>query len=134
MTTTIYEAAALVLEVHDGDTVHLKVSRDFVFQVDPWFGMQANLDYGWTHDVKCRLARINAPELATPTGPPAKEALIGLLAMGTIRLVTAARDQYDRPLTELFVQPLNAPEFNVSDKMMELGFAKPWNGRGPKPV
>jgi endonuclease YncB( thermonuclease family) len=130
----IYEVAAVVLEVHDGDTVHLKVSRDFAFPIDPWFGMEAALKYSWSHDVKCRLARINAPEIATPQGPPARNALAHLLALGSLRVVTGKRDKFDRPLVEIWVTPTTGPEFNVSDKMVAIGSAKLWDGRGEKPT
>jgi len=129
-----YEVSATVLEVHDGDTVHLQVSRRFQLPIDPWFAMQATISYDWSHDVKCRLARINAPEIATPTGAASRDGLIDLLAKGTLRVVVATRDKFDRPLAEIFVKPVTGAEFNVSDRMVAAGLAKHWDGRGPKPV
>lgn len=126
----LYEGTATVLVVHDGDTIHLRIAREFCFPIDPWFGMAASIGYTWTHDVKCRLARCNAPEIATPEGIASRDALIALLSNVHLRVTACELDKYGRPLVEIYA---GHGTVSVSDRMIALGMAKAWDGHGPKP-
>lgn len=73
----------------------------------------------WRLGRSYRLARINAPELRTPEGEPAKAALIERLASASSFLVSTAKaDSFDRWIVELF-----ADGQNVSDYLVANGFA-----------
>lgn len=79
----MYEYAASILKVVDGDTVH------------------ADLDLGLDARMRTtlRLAGINAPELSTQAGPPARAFLQYLLATGgplVVRTVKDKREKYGR--------------------------------------
>lgn len=98
-----YEYQATVERVVDGDTVLLMI--DLGFDVH--------------HRMKCRLARINAPEMKTPHGPEAKQRLAELLAVGTVMIRSTALDKYGRALVEIL-----ADGVNVNDAMLSGGHAE----------
>lgn len=100
-----YRYQALVERVVDGDTVVLLLDLGFDIH----------------HRMKCRLARINAPEMSTPEGPPAKEHLTKLLPVGQVTVHSTALDKYGRALVEIFVG-----ETCVNDAMLAEGYAKPY--------
>lgn len=110
-----YTYAAVVIDVHDGDTCHL--------DIDAGFSVHVHADV--------RLAHINAPELATPAGPPARDHLAGLLAGAALTVKVLGPDKYGgRWQGEITLPDGRA----VSDVMVADGFAKPWGGHGPKPI
>jgi endonuclease YncB( thermonuclease family) len=99
--THVYNA--LVLSIHDGDTLTTPV----------------------------RLLGIDAPELATPTGPPARDHLAALVAKAPVVLHTFKdpADKYGRWLAEVF----NLDGTDLCKQMVLDGFAVEWDGKGPKP-
>lgn len=104
----MYEYAAQLDRVVDGDTVHLDVDLGFTL---------------WRSNDSYRLGRIDAPEMSTAAGPLAKSALEGYLAHpdGTPKVLmvqTQKADKYGRYLIELF-----ADGVNVNDWMVANGFA-----------
>lgn len=108
--------------VHDGDTVALVVSAayDFGFHVVSTFSSRQ----------KFRLARVNAPELKTPEGPPARQFVIEWLAAHTANLrVTSLRaDNYgDRWDAEIYDAVSHE---NLSDALLASGHAVPWPAHG----
>jgi len=74
-----------VVAIHDGDTLSVRVA-------------------GETERV--RLAQIDAPERGQPWGRRAKEALGRLAAGRDARLVVVDRDDYGRPVADLYVGEL----------------------------
>ena len=73
--------AATVVGVHDGDTITV------------------NLDLGlgfWSLDEHVRMRGFNAPELSTPAGPPARDALLALLPVGTAIVLEVGADAFEK--------------------------------------
>jgi micrococcal nuclease len=99
-----------VVKTHDGDTCTVDIDLGFsvIFR-----------------NQIIRLARINAPELATPGGPPAQVALSGMISGKPITLKTTLdrKEKFGRYLGEIWVGGLN-----VNDEMVRLGFAVPYFG------
>lgn len=107
---------ATVVRVHDGDT------------------LVADLDLGWHVTLQAqsiRLARINAPELSTPSGKAALAFIDTLLGPGDhVTVLSHELDKYGRVLGEVSL----ADGRNLSDVMVAAGHAVPWDGHGAKPV
>lgn len=105
-----YEYAATILKVVDGDTVH------------------AELDLGLDVKVRTtlRLAGINAPELSTKDGPPARAYLQYLLATGgplVVRTVKDKREKFGRYLATILLVQKNGTLIDVNDRMVKDGYA-----------
>lgn len=128
-----YTYDAVVKSVHDGDTVTLDMD----------LGLDVHLS-----DFKVRLAGINAPELPTPEGKAAREFLAALLPAGTAILVDTVKDRQEKYGRYLGVLRIGANpsmtgklpvmdregKVSVNDYMVLNGYAKPYSGKGPKPV
>lgn len=98
----MYEYTAQIIRVVDGDTVWLDVDLGFDVRRKDSF----------------RLYGINAPEMRTPEGIPARDHLIQLLANGnSLRLNTHKdrREKYGRYLATLWVGGINVNEQMVAD-------------------
>lgn len=83
-----------VLDNHDGDSFHASFAMDVLIP-----GAEPK---GWKED--CRLAHVNAAELATPLGKGAQAAVAKWLAdrgMGPFRLHVWGREKYGRLLSDL---------------------------------
>lgn len=106
---------ATVTKIHDGDT------------------FTADLDLGWHVTLTgqpVRLARCDAPELATVDGRQALAYLSTLIRVGDpLTIVSTRLDKYGRILGEV----TTAVGVNLTDAMIAAGHAKPWDGSGPKP-
>lgn len=116
-----YRLAELI-KVIDGDTVRA--------QVDLGCDVRINLTL--------RLARINAPEIATDEGKAARDHLATLLAHPpanyTLRTIKDRREKYGRYLAEIdYNLPPAAeavsPTVNLNDQMVADGHAVPYDGR-----
>lgn len=83
-----YKVANLV-RVIDGDTIDLNIDLGFqVFKV-----------------VRCRLARVNAPELSTPEGKRFKQMVIDkLTANPPIEIDSTKYDKYGRSIAEVYLK------------------------------
>lgn len=96
--------------VHDGDTPHLDVCLERSTSL-------------WLMDRRCRMARINAPELSQPGGYESSAFLLALLEGQALDVVFASHlDNYGRPLIEIRL----ADGRNVSDVMLAEGKAVPY--------
>ena len=104
----MYEYFAQVLRVVDGDTVH------------------ADVDLGFdVHErMKLRLTGINAPELSTPEGPPARDHLTQLLGQYgpvaqvplTIQTEKDRQEKFGRYLAKLILPgPVDVNALMVAD-------------------
>jgi micrococcal nuclease len=102
----MYTYKAKVVRVVDGDTVYLEVDLGFHIKVTESF----------------RLLEINAPELRTADGPPAREHLSALLDSKELTISTQKADSFGRWLCEI-VLPDGT---NVNQKMISDGFAVPY--------
>lgn len=101
---------------HDGDTHHITV-------VDVLLSTPVVL--------AVRIAGINAAELSEPGGPEARDALAGLLPLGTV--VTLRHVRPDKYAGRVVAQVITGPGVDVGPWLIERGLAVPWNGTGPKP-
>lgn len=122
----IYEYAATVVRVVDGDTVIFNLTKDFSLDIDFGFHVKDTVKLTKSAQIDFRLLGINAPEMRSPTlveGKAAKVQLEKLLTLGTIRVVTSRTDKYGRWLADIFVKGSDGVEFNISQKMIETGFA-----------
>lgn len=100
----MYQYSARLVRVVDADTVVLDIDLGF---------------YQWRLGRSYRLARINAPELNTPEGKIAREALAGRLGVAKrFRVTTDKPDSFDRWIVELV-----ADEANISDWLVASGHA-----------
>lgn len=103
----VYERVA-VTKVHDGDTCTVSI--------DVGFGIVFR-------DQIIRLARINAPELATPQGPPSRDALSSMILGATVTMKTIRdkKEKFGRYLGEIWLDGIN-----INDQMVSFGFAVPY--------
>jgi endonuclease YncB( thermonuclease family) len=81
---TDYRYHVTITDVHDGDTITVTVDLGFFI----------------AHTTPVRLARINAPELATDPGKAAQQALAGYVAahpgQWTVQTFRTGEDKYRR--------------------------------------
>ena len=137
MTTSSWEYAGTVVRVVDGDTVVLRLTKTFVQEIDFGFFVKDSMALTKSAEIDFRLMGINAPEKSGATksrGEASKKALEELLAQGSIRVTSYKPDKYGRWLADLYVTPAGKPEFHVNAKLIELGHAVPWDGRGERPT
>lgn len=94
-----YSYKAKVIKVIDGDTVGLMVDLGFeVYKI-----------------VRCRLARINAPEIKETEGINSTTYLKALLPEGKeVTFQSTGYDKYKRSIAEIYVD-----DINVSDKLVQ---------------
>lgn len=84
----VYEYACELIRIVDGDTAHVRVD----------LGLDVRFD------ITLRFAGINAPELNTPEGPPARQFVVDNLPLVfTIRTVKDHREKYGRYLAWLLL-------------------------------
>lgn len=117
----IYQYKAKLNRVVDGDTV--------ILDTDLGFGVQVTISY--------RLAGINTPEVVGSqkvAGVAARDELVRLLSLGTLRIVSMKTEKYGRWLATIYVNLGSNVELEVNQALVDGGFALPYNGDGPKPV
>jgi endonuclease YncB( thermonuclease family) len=106
---------------HDGDTAH----------------MTLDLGFGLHLAASCRCWGINAPELATPQGPLARDQAARLVPPGSQVVVTShGWDKYGgRFLGAITIPPGgSAAGQDFGQVMIATGYAKAYFGTGPKPT
>lgn len=121
----MYDYNAILVAVHDGDTVKVDVDLGFDAHYITWI----------------RLVGINAPELSTPAGLVARDALVALLPPGTrLRLQSSKAaspvpaDKYGGRWDGDLYLSTNAPPLpSISSWMVANGYAVAWDGKGTKP-
>ena len=105
----MYEYQATVVRVIDGDTVDCTIDLGFRIHVDMRF----------------RLTGINAPEMRTANGPPAKARLCELMPVGAVFTVRTKKDKqekYGRYLGRF----IDSDGHDVNSRMVFEGFAVPF--------
>jgi micrococcal nuclease len=110
----IYEYAASLVRVVDGDTVWL--------DVDLGFKIHVTLDF--------RLLGINAPEMVGSSrveGLKSKEALEKMLSLGPLTIYTEKSDKYGRWLATIKVALPENKSLDVNQSMILEGYATPYN-------
>ncbi len=117
MDEKLYFYKAFVSKVYDGDTC----------TVDIDLGMRT-----WVHGEKIRFARIDAPELRgieRPKGLESRDYLRSLILEKDIFLETIKdkKGKYGRYIGEIWALDENGEYYNVNDKMIAEGFARPYN-------
>lgn len=112
----MYEYIAVVRSVYDGDT--------FRADVDLGFGI-------WTSNIPFRLLGVQAWELGSPGGIPARDALRRLIPIGSeilVRTKKDSREKYGRMLATVL-----CTAGDVSEALIAGGHAVAWDGTGPRP-
>jgi endonuclease YncB( thermonuclease family) len=126
-TPYIYQAE--VIEVLDGDSLWLKLSK--VFKIDFGFKIQDTIVKETSQNF--RLSGINAAELEAPTrkaGESAKALLLSLVEKGPLLAVTHKPDKYGRWLCDLYRGP--GPDFlHINAEMLKSMFVVAY-GQPPK--
>ncbi len=124
-----YTRTVFPISIVDGDT--------FVAEVDLGF-------YVYTRQ-SCRLAGINAPETWQPGGREATAELARLLTTdedevpAVVIIKSVRKDKFSgRFDAEVFVSKINEDgvpvEIHVNQRLVELGVAVPWDGKGQRPL
>lgn len=117
----MYEYAATVLRIYDGDT------------------LEASIDLGFRLSFRTmvRLTGVDTPELPTPDGARAKQALADMVQQTQQHVVLKTTlnhefEKFGRVLAEVYatVEP-NRPSMN--ERLIRGGFAKPYTG-GPRGI
>ena len=111
-----YSYDAVLVDVHDGDTVTLDV----------------DLGFSTTRRMHVRLFGINSPEMSTDAGMPAREHLRSLLR-GPGLVLMSIKDRADK-YGDRYLGILWIGNKNMNQQMVDDGFAKSWDGKGVKPV
>jgi micrococcal nuclease len=102
--------------VHDGDTVNCKLDVGFDLTVY----------------VRVRVNGINAPELSTAEGKAARDYAQTLLPSGTdVEVVSLGWDKFGGRI-EGRIAAAELGDFAAA--MLAAGKAKPWDGKGARPV
>lgn len=112
----MYEYAATIVSIYDGDTLRADVDLGF----DTWRGNEP-----------FRLLGIQAPELGKPGGREARDWLRDLLPLGSevrIKTVKDRQEKYGRYLATIFKGDLN-----VNEALVDAGHAVSWDGKGARP-
>lgn len=121
---------SIVTNVVDGDTVDAELVRDIGFHGTMTFRQ------------RLRLARIDAwpydklhPE-RTPKGTEAREYVLTSTGNTSCTIVTYKPYAYgDEWMCEIFLPgPSGGADVSLSDLMLTLGHALPYDGRGPRPT
>jgi endonuclease YncB( thermonuclease family) len=109
---------ATVLDVHDGDTMHVRVDR-------------GNDD---TSEWSIRVRGAACRELADPGGFEARGATLARACIGaTVVLAGLGDDKYGgRHLATVYVDR-GAEVVDLADWLIEDGWASAWDGTGPQP-
>jgi endonuclease YncB( thermonuclease family) len=109
----MYEYTAQVIRVVDGDTLHAEVD----------LGCDVRIA------LTIRLARLNAPEMRTPQGPPAKaftEAWVAAHGSAVIlRTIKDRREKYGRYLAEV-LSGVGSDALSLNQALLDGGFAVPY--------
>lgn len=129
-----YTYEGTCVRVIDGDTVVLRLAKTFTLDVDFGFHVKDTMALTKSAEITFRLNGINTPEVvgaSKTAGLAAKAALEGMIVGKSLRVVSHKPDKYGRWLADIYVQGETA---SVNQRMIEGGFALPWDGNGPKPV
>ena len=133
LTLNGYSYPAEIIRVVDGDTINVRVT---LADIDLGFGIHLNQ----THDIKLRLAGINAPETSTKEGKTAADVLTKWLPVGGTCTVVTVKDRtekYGRYLAWVYADldvkdATDSPWVCVNDLLIAEGYAVFYNPSGIK--
>jgi micrococcal nuclease len=114
----MYEYRAIVRSEYDADT--LRADIDLGFGID-------------VRNVALRLYGIDAPELGSPLGKPARDYLRNLLPVGTEIVIQTIKDEDDKYGRLLAIVWVGNRVESINDQLVDAGMARPYTGEGPKP-
>jgi len=101
--------------VHDGDTVNVALDVGFDLSVH----------------TRVRVYGINAPELSTDAGKAAREFARTLLKPGDqVTVISKGWDKYGGRINGV----INFSGGDYAERMIAAGHARPWDGKGVKPI
>lgn len=103
-----YIYKAVLLRVVDADSVDVRV----------------DLGFSITMEMKLRLLGINAPEMNTPEGKLAKQALENLIPVNSPLLIETFKDRREKYGRYLATIMFN--DMNVNTWLIEMGYATPY--------
>ena len=112
----MYEYRAELLKVVDGDTCDMRIDVGFAM----------------TTVQRCRLLRINAPEMKGDTreaGERSKSYLESLLKQGPLVIRTEKDDAFGRYLAEILVEQSDGIAVNVNQAMLDSGHSVEYSRR-----
>ena len=124
-----YIYGAEVVRIIDGDTIRLKVTKNFVFEVDFGFYIKETVTTAKSTESNFRLYGIDTPEIRGVSveekakGAAATEELRRLVSLGPIKVRTYKPDKYGRWLATLFVFPPEQDPININESLVEGGYA-----------
>lgn len=147
-----YEYNVKIVSIHDGDT--LRADLDLGQEVQLPAGSPEAIDLGlrvwllldpltlrhrlWLRGITFRLNRINTPEITgvqKPLGIASKAFVLTKLQLGQtvpVRTFKDEEEKYGRYLADLY--PDGYAGYCLNDLLVEQGFAKYYDGQGPKPI
>jgi endonuclease YncB( thermonuclease family) len=114
----VYNARAL--DVHDGDSVNVRVDWGFRRYDEP---------------IPIRLLGCAARELADPGGPEARDNLTAILPAGTPLLLKTAKPDKFSPRWDaaVYYRDITGLTVDLVAQLIATGWAVPWNGTGAQP-
>ena len=125
-----------LIRAKDGDTVVVRLTRDFSVTLDLGFHVFTTLTHHAEFDQTIRIQHINTPEVFGSTqakGLAAKAALEALLTGRPLRVTTSKADKYgDRWLGTIAVSTPDGATVDAGKYLLEHGFATPYEGTGQK--
>jgi micrococcal nuclease len=111
--------SGVVDSVHDGDTVNVVLDIGFDLRVH----------------TRIRVFGINTPELNTPAGKAARDFAQSLLKAGVeVQVVSKGWDKFGGRIDGVITVKDGNQVWDFAEKMKAAGHAKPWDGKGIKPV
>lgn len=133
--TTFGPYSALVVSIHDGDTLSFDVclyhSAGPANDHDLGFNVHRRPGGIWLVRQAVRLSGCNAPELATDAGKAALAYLQTLVKVGDqVTLVSRGWDKYGGRIDG----SITVGGRDLTAAMIAAGHAVVWDGTGPKPV
>ena len=127
---TLYEYTGEVVRVIDGDTLVLKLTKEFTQEIDFGFHIKDKMSLIKTAEITFRLSGINTAELrgGTPESKQlAQEAKLKvqeLTANKKLKVITEKPDLYSRWLATIFIEGNDVVSLN--DMLINLGLAVPY--------
>lgn len=118
-----------LVRVIDGDTVVLRLHKEFSIDIDFGFYIKESVSTNKSVELSFRLLGIDAPEVVganKASGLSAKEALEKLLQSGELTATTYKPDKYGRWLVTIEIKQPDGTLVSAADYLIKNGFAQPY--------
>jgi micrococcal nuclease len=125
----IYEYIGEVVRIIDGDTLVLKLTKEFSQQVDFGFHIKDTMTLTKSTEITFRLSGIDTAELKGGTSESkqlaqdAKFKVIELTENKKLKVITEKPDKYGRWLATIFI---DNETISLNDTLINLGLAVPY--------